>query len=65
MLGDGRVQLSCYDGVPRLGLIRGTMKRRVWISPVCLHTHMSHVCIISGLIHVFAVVPYNHRVILY
>lgn len=33
MLGDGRVQLSCYDGVPRLGLIRGTMKRRVWISP--------------------------------
>ena len=34
MLGDGRVQLQCYDGVARLGLIRGTMKRRVWISPV-------------------------------
>ena len=32
MLGDGRVALSCYDGVARQGLIRGTMRRRVWIS---------------------------------
>lgn len=32
MLGDGRVALSCYDGVARTGLIRGTMRRRVWIN---------------------------------
>lgn len=32
MLGDGRVALQCYDGVARQGLIRGTMRRRVWIS---------------------------------
>lgn len=32
MLGDGRVALQCFDGVARTGLIRGTMRRRVWIS---------------------------------
>ena len=32
MLGDGRVALSCYDGVARTGLIRGTMRRRVCIN---------------------------------
>lgn len=32
MLGDGRVALQCFDGVPRTGLIRGTMRRRVWIN---------------------------------
>mmetsp|Transcript_29830 Transcript_29830/g.30264 ORF Transcript_29830/g.30264 Transcript_29830/m.30264 type:complete len:143 (-) Transcript_29830:173-601(-) len=32
MLGDGRVALMCYDGVQRQGLIRGTMRRRVWIN---------------------------------
>ena len=32
MLGDGRVALRCYDGVARTGLIRGTMRRRVWIN---------------------------------
>ena len=32
MLGDGRLALSCYDGVARTGLIRGTMRRRVWIN---------------------------------
>ncbi len=31
MLGDGRVALQCYDGIQRTGLIRGTMRRRVWI----------------------------------
>ena len=34
MLGDGRVALMCYDGVARQGLIRGTMRRRVWINTV-------------------------------
>ena len=34
MLGDGRAALSCYDGVARTGLIRGTMRRRVWINTV-------------------------------
>ena len=32
MLGGGRVQLGCFDGVSRQGLIRGTMRRRVWIN---------------------------------
>jgi hypothetical protein len=34
MLGGGRAQLQCYDGVSRQGLIRGTMRRRVWINTV-------------------------------
>mmetsp|Transcript_23231 Transcript_23231/g.38739 ORF Transcript_23231/g.38739 Transcript_23231/m.38739 type:complete len:143 (+) Transcript_23231:52-480(+) len=32
MLGDGRLALQCYDEVARTGLIRGTMRRRVWIN---------------------------------
>ena len=32
MLGDGRCALQCYDGIARVGLIRGTMRRRVWIN---------------------------------
>ena len=32
MLGDGRLALQCFDGVARTGLIRGTMRRRVWIN---------------------------------
>jgi initiation factor 1A len=34
MLGDGRVALHCFDNVARTGLIRGTMRRRVWINTV-------------------------------
>eukprot|EP00605_Chrysophyceae_sp_TOSAG23-4_P001741 GSChrysophyteH1.ASY1.ANO1.1928.1 assembled CDS len=32
MLGDGRLALACYDNKARVGLIRGTMRRRVWIT---------------------------------
>jgi len=32
MLGDGRLALACYDNKARVGLIRGTMRRRVWIA---------------------------------
>ena len=32
-LGDGRFELSCNDGITRLGHIRGKMRRRVWIHP--------------------------------
>jgi translation initiation factor 1A len=32
MLGDGRVALECFDNIARVGLIRGTMRRRVWIN---------------------------------
>ncbi len=32
MLGDGRVELKCFDGVSRQGLIRGSMRKRVWIN---------------------------------
>lgn len=34
MLGDGRLSIQCFDGVMRTGLIRGTMRRRVWINTV-------------------------------
>jgi len=32
MLGNGRVKLSCFDGQERLGIIRGKMRKRVWIN---------------------------------
>lgn len=32
MLGNGRCECKCYDGRTRLGVIRGKMHRRVWIS---------------------------------
>lgn len=34
MLGDGRLALQCFDNETRTGLIRGTMRRRVWINTV-------------------------------
>jgi len=36
MLGDGRLALQCFDNETRTGLIRGTMRRRVWINTVSL-----------------------------
>lgn len=32
MLGNGRCECKCYDGRKRLGIIRGKMQKRVWIS---------------------------------
>ena len=32
MLGNGRCECKCYDGRTRLGIIRGKMQKRVWIS---------------------------------
>ena len=31
MLGNGRVRIQCFDNQERLGIIRGKMKKRVWI----------------------------------
>lgn len=31
-LGDGRFQLECKDGINRLGLVRGKMRKRVWVN---------------------------------
>lgn len=31
-LGNCRLELECYDGIKRLGHIRGSMKNKVWIS---------------------------------
>ena len=31
MLGNGRVRVSCFDNKERLGIIRGKMRKRVWI----------------------------------
>ena len=32
MLGNGRCECKCSDGRTRLGVIRGSMSKRVWIS---------------------------------
>ena len=32
LLGNGRCDLNCMDGKKRMGTIRGTMRRRVWIN---------------------------------
>ena len=44
MLGSNRVQLQCVDGQTRLGQIRGSMQKKVWINPgdlvlVCLRDY--------------------------
>jgi translation initiation factor 1A len=31
MLGNSRIQLKCTDGKDRLGIIRGAMKKKIWI----------------------------------
>ena len=31
MLGNGRCELQCLDGIKRLGRIRGKLKNKVWI----------------------------------
>lgn len=32
MLGNGRLEAFCFDGVKRLGHIRGKMQKKVWIN---------------------------------
>jgi translation initiation factor 1A len=32
LLGDCRVELQCFDGMKRVGHIRGSMKNKVWIT---------------------------------
>ncbi|KAL2110507.1 hypothetical protein VUR80DRAFT_1109 [Thermomyces stellatus] len=32
MLGNGRLEASCMDGVKRLGNIRGKLRKKVWIN---------------------------------
>ncbi|KAL3794557.1 hypothetical protein HJC23_008013 [Cyclotella cryptica] len=32
MLGNGRCECFCYDGVTRLGHIRGKMRKKVWVT---------------------------------
>ena len=31
LLGDSRMELNCFDGVKRIGIIRGKIKKRVWM----------------------------------
>ena len=33
MLGNGRCDVYCFDGVKRLCHIRGTMRKKVWVNP--------------------------------
>ncbi|KAH6630225.1 hypothetical protein B0J18DRAFT_363772 [Chaetomium sp. MPI-SDFR-AT-0129] len=32
MLGNGRLEALCFDGVKRLGLIRGKLRKKIWIN---------------------------------
>ncbi|KAJ2091805.1 Translation initiation factor 1A [Coemansia sp. RSA 986] len=32
MLGNGRLEASCFDGVNRLAQIRGSMRKKIWIN---------------------------------
>jgi translation initiation factor 1A len=32
MLGNGRIEAKCFDGVTRLAHIRGKMRKKVWIA---------------------------------
>lgn len=32
MLGNGRIEVSCFDGVKRMGHIRGKLRKKVWMS---------------------------------
>ncbi len=32
VLGNGRMRLRCFDGKERLGILRGAMHKRVWVS---------------------------------
>ena len=32
MIGSGHVEVFCFDGVERIGKIRGKMRKRVWIN---------------------------------
>tara|TARA_B110000977_G_scaffold42081_1_gene56804 strand:+ start:3994 stop:4383 length:390 start_codon:yes stop_codon:yes gene_type:complete len=32
MLGNGRVDVLCIDGIKRLGIIRGAMRNKIWIT---------------------------------
>lgn len=32
MLGNGRLEAQCFDGVKRLAHIRGAMRKKVWIN---------------------------------
>ncbi len=32
ILGDCRIELQCFDGIKRIGHIRGSMRNKVWIT---------------------------------
>ncbi|KAI9506360.1 hypothetical protein BX070DRAFT_185002, partial [Coemansia spiralis] len=32
MLGNGRLEASCFDGTTRLAQIRGSMRKKIWIN---------------------------------
>ncbi len=36
IIGNGRLDAFCFDGVKRMCTIRGKLKNRVWINNVCL-----------------------------
>ena len=33
LLGNGRVECNCFDGVKRMCTIRGKLRNRVWMNP--------------------------------
>ncbi|ODV59102.1 translation initiation complex factor eIF1A [Ascoidea rubescens DSM 1968] len=33
MLGNGRIDVQCFDGIKRMGHIRGKLRKKVWMGP--------------------------------
>jgi translation initiation factor 1A len=39
MLGNGRLEASCFDGVRRLAHIRGKLRKKIWINQGDVRQH--------------------------
>ncbi|KAJ8145363.1 hypothetical protein OXX80_010523 [Metschnikowia pulcherrima] len=49
MLGNGRLEVSCFDGIKRMGHIRGKLRKKVWMGQgdiilVCLRDFQDDQC---------------------
>ncbi|EGV60859.1 Translation initiation factor 1A [Yamadazyma tenuis] len=49
MLGNGRLEVSCFDGIKRMGHIRGKLRKKVWMGQgdiilVCLREFQDETC---------------------
>ncbi len=49
MLGNGRLEAMCIDGVKRLCHIRGKMRKKVWVNTVRMFSssHWASICLLE------------------